>query len=177
MFEGVYLTNICECLVYRVPGTVLPYTFWLRWCPWLTQCSGRVTGRASQSDGVSGWASPLGRLLAGFGCWARFLGFQLCSWVVLGVAIWALWSGEAAGYLPPLGGVLPSSLCGWSWSLCSAIRQGHRLGSTAGKGCKLGSTVGSTTVWAWRLPRVSVQAPWLCGHREYAKELCSPTGR
>ena len=55
-------------------------------------------------------------------------------------------------------GPLAGSLLGQGHSLCSTIEQGHRLGSVPGWGCRLGGTVG----WALRLPRVTVQAPWLC---------------
>lgn len=49
--------------------------------------------------------------------------------------------------------------------------QGHQLGSTAGLAWRLGFAVGIAIGWAWKLPRVSVQAPWLCRARDYAQEL------
>lgn len=51
---------------------------------------------------------------------------------------------------------------------CSAARQGHQLGSAAVQGCRLGFAVGSTIGCAWRLPRDSIQAPWLYRARDCA---------
>lgn len=81
----------------------------------------------------------------------------------------------------------PSSLIKWFFWLCSAIGQSHHLGSLPEQGhrlcleikqgCRLDfvaqqyhNGLGS------RLPRVTVQAPWLWDVRHYAQQLSRASG-
>lgn len=67
-------------------------------------------------------------------------------------------------------------LPGYVHRLCPAIRQGQRLASVAGWSCRMGFTAGQYLGWTLRLPRVSIQAPWLCGIRGYAQQLGRDAG-
>lgn len=130
-------------------------------CPWLAETSVVLffairwgSKLCPKVGGTTGW--PSDRPLAVLCCWGEAVcqglwldkalrcapqlgGAGYCSQLLGRISARPLWSDVATNYALPLGGVTGRAPC----RLCSAIRQGHMVGSTTERDFSLGSTAGS----------------------------------